>query len=215
MFAGLIDPVAPGLVASFAKPGGNITGVTFGMGGEGFGGKWVELLKEAAPGVSQVAALVNAASPASAPLVPEMQAAARTLRVRLDVLDAGTRTKLDTAFAAIGPSGARGLIVTNDPLFFTNRATIVQFAADHRLPAVYFTNTFVEAGGLMSYGSRLTESYRRAAAYVHKILTGTKPAELPIERPTTFELVLNLKTAKALGLTIPQSVLIRADEVIQ
>jgi putative tryptophan/tyrosine transport system substrate-binding protein len=215
VFAGLIDPVAPGIVASFARPGGNITGVTFGMGGEGFGGKWVELLKEAAPTVSHVAALVNSASPASAPLVPEMQTAARTLSVRLDVLDAGTLTKLDTAFAAIGTSGARGIIVTNDPFFFTNRAKLVQFAASHRLPAVYFTNTFVDVGGLMSYGSRLVESYRRAATYVHKILTGTKPAELPIERPTTFELVINLKTAKALGLTIPQSVLIRADEVIQ
>ena len=215
VFAGLIDPVAPGIVASFARPGGNVTGVTFGMGGEGFGGKWVELLKEAAPNVSQVAALVNSASPASAPLVPEMQMAARTLSVRLDVLDAGNLTKLDTALAAIGTSGARGLIVTNDPFFFTYRAKLVQFAASHRLPAVYFTNTFVDVGGLMSCGSRLVESYRRAATYVDKILNGTKPAELPIERPTTFELVINLTTAKALGLTIPQSVLIRADEVLQ
>ena len=165
--------------------------------------------------MSQVAALVNSASPASAPLVPEMQMAARTLSVRLDVLDAGNLTKLDTALAAIGTSGARGLIVTNDPFFFTYRAKFVQFAASHRLPAVYFTNTFVDVGGLMSYGSRLVESYRRAATYVDKILNGTKPAELPIERPTTFELVINLTTAKALGLTIPQSVLIRADEVLQ
>jgi putative ABC transport system substrate-binding protein len=212
---GLIDPVASGIVASFAHPGGNITGVTFGMGGEGFGGKWVELLKEAAPDVSHVAALWNPGNPSTASLGPEMQAAARTLNVRLDLLDAGNLTKLDRAFATIGTSGARGIIVTNDAFFFTNRATLVQLAASKRLPAVYFTNEFVEAGGLMSYGSSVAASYRRAASYVDKILKGVKPAELPIERPTTFELVINVKTARALGFTIPQRLLLRADQVIE
>ncbi len=212
---GLIDPVASGLVASLAHPGGNITGVTFGIGGEGFGGKWVELLKEAAPDVSHVAALWNPANPSTAPLVPEMQAAARTLNVRLDLVEAGNSTKLDRAFATIGTSGARGILVTNDAFFFINRAKFVRFAASKRLPAMYFTSEFVDAGGLMSYGSSVTASYRRAATYVDKILKGAKPAELPIEQPTTFELVINLKTAKALGLTIPPSLLLRADQVIE
>jgi ABC-type uncharacterized transport system substrate-binding protein len=215
VFAGLIDPVAPGIVASFARPGGNITGVTFGIGGAGFAGKWVELLKEAAPNVSHVAALWNSANPASASLVHEMQAAARTLNMRLDVLDAGSLTKLDGALAAIGTSGARGLIVTADPFLVANRAKIAQFAASKRLVSVYFTRDFVDAGGLMSYGSSIAESFRRAARYVDKILKGAKPADLPVEQPTTFELVINLKTAKALGLTIPQSLMLRADQVIE
>ena len=123
--------------------------------------------------------------------------------------------KLDRAFAAIGTSGARGMIVPNDPFLFTQRAKLVQFAASKRLPAVYFTNDFVDIGGLMSYGASLAESYRRAAAYVDRILRGAKPAELPIERPTKFELVINLKTARALQLTIPQPLLARADQVIE
>ena len=212
---GVIDPVASGIVPSLAHPGGNITGITFGIFGEGFGGKWVELLKEAAPDVSHVAAVWNPANPSTRPLVPEMQAAARSLNVRLDLLDAGSLTKLDRAFAAIGPSGARGIIVTNDPFFFTNRAKLVQVVANKRLPAVYFTTEFVDAGGLISYGSSVAASYRRAATYVDKILKGAKPADLPIEQPTKFELVINLKTAKALGLTIPPSLLQRADQVIE
>ena len=215
VFAGLIDPVASGIVSSFARPGGNITGVTFGIGGAGFAGKWVELLKEAAPNLSHVAALGNSASPLLATLVPEMQAAARTLKVRLDVLDAGTLTKLDGALAAISASRAQGVIVTNDPLFFSNRGKLVQLVASKRVPAVYFARDFVDVGGLMSYGASLADSWRRAATYVDKILKGAKPADLPIEQPTKFELVINLKTAKALGLTIPPSILLRADEVIQ
>jgi len=215
VFAGIIDPVAPGIVASLARPGGNITGTTFGIGGSGFAGKWVELLKEAAPGVSRVAVLQNSVSPTSAPLVREMQAAARILNVKLDVLDAGNLTQLNKAFAAIGTSGARGVIVSNDPFFHANRAKLVQFAASKRLPTVYFTKDFVDAGGLMAYGSSLADSYRRAATYVDKILKGAKPADLPIDQPTRFELVINLKTARALRLTIPQPLLARADEVIE
>jgi putative ABC transport system substrate-binding protein len=215
VFAGLIDPVAPGIVASFARPGGNITGVTFGIGGSGFAGKWVELLKEAAPNVSHATVLSNSASPLTALLVKEIRAAARTLNVKLDVLEAGNTTELDRGFAAIGASGAQAIIVPNDPFFIANRAKLVRFAASKRLPAVYFSKLFADAGGLMAYGASLEDSYRRAAIYVDKILKGAKPADLPIEQPTTFELVINLRTARALGLTIPQSLLLRADQVIE
>jgi len=180
----------------------------------GFASKWVELLEEAVPGVSHVAVLSNSANPASAPFVPEIRLAARTLNVKLDVLDAGNAADLDRAFAAIGASGAQGIIVTGDPFFVVNRSKIAQFAARKRLPAVHFSKLFAESGGLM-YGASLEESYRRAATYVDKILKGTKPADLPIEQPTKFELVINLKAAKTLGLTIPRSLLLRADQVIE
>jgi putative ABC transport system substrate-binding protein len=216
VFAGLIDPVAPGIVASFARPGGNVTGITFGVGGEGIGGKWVELLKEAAPNVSHAATVWNSSNRAADPLVREMQAAARTVNMRLDVLDAGSPTRLDNALAAIGSSGARGIIVTADPFFVTNRAKLVQFAASRHLVAVHFSRDFfVDAGGLMSYGSSIAESYRRAATYVDKILRGAKPADLPIEQPTKFELAINLKAAKAMGLAIPHTLLGRADLVVE
>jgi putative tryptophan/tyrosine transport system substrate-binding protein len=215
VFTGLIDPVDLGIVASLARPGGNITGVTFGVGGSGFAGKWVELLKQAVPSVSRIAVLWNSAGPASASLVREMEVAARTLKVKLDELDAGNATNLERAFIAIGASGAQAIIVTNDPFFVANRAQLVQFAASKRLPAVYFIKLFAEAGGLMAYGGSLEDSYRRAAVYVDKILKGAKPADLPVEQPTKFDLVINLKTAKALGLTIPPSLLLRADQVIE
>ncbi len=215
VFAGLIDPVAAGVVASLAHPGGNITGVTFGIGGTGFGAKWLDLLKEAAPDVSHVAVLWNSANPGGEPLVREIRAAAGTLRVRVEVLDAGDPTKLDTALAAIGRSGARGIIVTADPFFNVISTRLVQFAATKRLVAVYFSKDFVDAGGLMSYGSTIAESYRRAATHVAKILKGTTPADLPIDQPTKFELVINLKTARALGRTVPQTLLVRADQVIE
>ena len=214
VFAGLYDPVTPGIVASLARPGGNITGASMGVGGSGFAQKWVELLKEAVPGISHIAALSNLASPLSPPLVREIEAAARTLNVKLDVLDAGTATDLDRALTTIGASGARGIIVVLDPLFVQNRVKLVQFMADRRLPAMYFTKLFAETGGLMAFGGSLEDSWRRAATYVDRILKGAKPAE-PIGRPTRFELVINLKTAKALRLTIPPSLLLRADQVIE
>ncbi len=213
VFASVFDPVASGIVASLGRPGGNITGAAIGVG-EGFAGKWVELLKEAVPSVSHVAALTNPANPASLGSVREMEAAARTLKVRLDVLDAGNAANLDRALAAIGASAAQGIIVTNDPFFTANRAKLIQFAATKRLPAVYFFKVFADAGSLMAYGANLEDSFRRAAAYVDKILKGAKPADLPIDQPTRFELVINMKTARALGLMIPQSLLVRADEVI-
>ena len=215
VFAGVLEPVDSGIVASLARPGGNITGAAVGIGGSGFAAKWLELLKEAVPGISRVAVLWNSTHPAGAPQVREFEAAARKLKVKLDLLDAGNATDLDKAFAAIGASGAQGIVMASNPFFDANRVKFVQFAASKRLPAVYYYKHFVEAGGLMSYGASLPESYRRAAAYVDKILKGAKPADLPIDQPTRFELVINLKTAKALGLSIPQSLLLRADQLIE
>ena len=215
VFAGVTDPVTAGIVPSLARPGANITGVTWGIGGVGFAAKWVELLKEAVPGLLHVAALTNPAGPLGPQYTREIQEAARTLNVRVDLLDAGNVPNLDRAFAAIGTSGAQGIVVTGDPFFIANRGKLVHLAASKRLPAVYFSKLFTEAGGLMAYSGSLEESYRKAATYVHKVLKGAKPADLPIEQPTKFELVINLKTAKALGLTIPPAVLARADEVIQ
>ena len=215
VFAGVLEPVESGIVASLARPGGNITGAAVGIGSSGFAGKYLELLKEAVPDISHVAVLFNSAHPAAAPQVLEIEAAARKLKVKLGVLDAGNATDLDKAFSAIGASGAQGIVMAGNPFFDANRVKLVQFAASKRLPAVYYFKHFVEAGGLMSYGASLEESYRRAAAYVDKILKGAKPADLPVEQPTKFELVINLKTAKALGLTIPQSLLFRADLVIE
>ena len=215
VFAGVSDPVDKGIVESLARPGGNVTGVTVGIGGSGFGGKWVELLKEALPGATHFAVLRNSASPIGAPYVREVQAAAKALKVRLEMFDAGNPAELDTALGAIAASGARGLVVVNDPLFVTQRTRIVQFAADKRLPAMYFFKLFAAAGGLMSYGPSLEDSYRRAATHVDKILKGTKPADIPVEQPTRFEFALNLKAARALGLKIPQTLMLRADEVIE
>ena len=215
VFAGVLEPVESGIVASLARPGGNITGAAVGIGGSGFAGKYLELLKEAVPDISHVAVLFNSAHPAAAPQVLEIEAAARKLKVKLGVLDAGNATDLDKAFSAIGASGAQGIVMAGNPFFDANRVKLVQFAASKRLPAVYYFKHFVEAGGLMSYGASLEESYRRAAAYVDKILKGAKPADLPVEQPTKFDLIINLKTAKALGFTIPQSLLFRADLVIE
>ena len=215
MFAGVGDPVTSGLVTSLARPEGNVTGVTFGVGGVGFGGKWVELVKEALPTVSTIALLANPADSQTPPLVRDVQTAARHVRVKVAVFDAVTAADLDRAFAGIGASGAQALIVSQSPLFAAHRTRLIDFAATKRLPAIYFSRLFPELGGLMSYGGSTEESYRRAATFVDKILKGAKPADLPIEQPTRIELVVNLKTARALGLTVPQTVLLRADHVIQ
>jgi putative ABC transport system substrate-binding protein len=214
VFASVIDPVAPGIVASLARPGGNITGITFWVGGAGFAGKWVELLKEAAPHVSHIAVLSNSANPQTSAQVQEIQRAARAMKVKVDLHDAGKAASLDKCVGAIGASGAQGIIVAGDPFLAANDVKLAQFAASKRLPAVYFFKRFADAGGLMAYGASLEDSYRRAATYVDKILKGTKPADLPIEQPTKFELVINLQTARALGLRIPSSLLLRADHVI-
>jgi putative ABC transport system substrate-binding protein len=207
------DPVAAGLVSSLARPGGNVTGLSF-MAPE-LGGKRLQLLKEILPGLSRVAVLWNAANPYASLVVREMEIAATTLGVQLQSLVVRGPDDFAGALAAAATGRAGALTAVEDPLTITKRTQIVDFAAKSRLPAIYGVKEFVDAGGLMSYGVHLGDLYRRAAAYVDKILKGAKPADLPVQQPTKFEFVINLKTAKALGLTIPPSVLLRADEVIQ
>jgi len=215
VFAGVLDPVAAGIVSNLARPGGNITGASYGVSDSGIAGKWVELLKQAAPGVSHVAVLSNAAGSQTALMVREIHAAAQMLKVRIAEFDARDDATLDKAFDAIGASKAQGIIVTNAPFFAARRARLVRFAAEKHLPAIYYFNLFPDAGGLMSYGGSVEESYRKAAVYADKILKGAKPGDLPIEQPTKFELVINLKAARALGLAIAPSLLLRADRVIE
>ncbi len=207
------DPVRGGLVESLARPGGNITGVNI-LTLE-LNVKRLSLLKEAVPGAVRVAVLVNPTGATSGPALQEMEDASRSLGVGLLVQPARDQKELATAFSKMARGHAQALAVMNDPFFLGQREEIVALAAKSHLPAVYEFREFVDAGGLMSYGTSLTPMFRRLAVYVDKILKGAKPGDLPVEQPTTFELVVNLKTAKALGLKIPQSVLIRADEVIQ
>jgi putative ABC transport system substrate-binding protein len=214
VFASVFDPVASGLVASLARPGGNLTGTAMGVGGE-FAGKWVELLKEAVPDVAHAAVLWNSANESSAQSARAIEAAARAHRMKLTMLDAGDAAKLDAALRAAAASRAQGLIIAPDPYFNANRTKLVKFAASRRLPAVYFFRSFADAGGLMAYGANNAESIRAAAKYVDRILRGAKPADLPVDQPTRFDLVINLRTAQALGLKLPQSLLVRADYVIQ
>ncbi len=207
------DPVGAGLIASLARPGGNITGSTF-ISAE-ISGKRLELLKEVAPEAFRVAVLANPANPATALQLKEAQVAARALSVMLQVLEVRTPSDFDGAFSALTRSRAGALLVIDDPMLGSHRSRIVDSVAKHRLPAVYGWRDWVDTGGLMSYGANVDEMFRRAALYVDKILKGARPADLPVEQPTRFELVINLKTAKALGLTIPRSLLLRADQIIE
>jgi putative tryptophan/tyrosine transport system substrate-binding protein len=207
------DPLGSGLVASLARPGGNVTGLS--MMVPELGGKRLQMLKELLPGVSRVAILWNAANPYPAHVFRETGGAARTLGIQLQSLEVRSPGDFPSAFDAAVRQRAEALVTVEDPLTAGQRTQIVDFAAKTRLPAMYGLREFVEVGGLMSYGVHLADLRRRAAGYVDKILKGAKPADLPVEQPTKFELVINLKTAKALGLTIPPSLLQRADEVIQ
>ncbi len=173
------------------------------------------MLKEAVPGISRVAVLSDPTVPAQALMLREAEVAARSLKVQLQMLEARAPSDFASAFSAMMKDRAGALIVLGAVMFFIQRTRIVELAAQSRLPAMYWAKEFAEAGGLMAYGSNIREMYRRAATYVDKILKGAKPGDLPVEQPTKFDLVINLKTAKALGLTIPQSLLQRADEVIQ
>jgi len=206
------DPVGLGLVASLGRPGGNVTGLT-GLGDE-LAGKRMQLLKETFPRVSRAAVLWEPAG--SAEMVRASETAARALGIRLQTLRAGRPDDLASAFAEAQQDRADALFVLPSGFFYAQRARLVELAAKHRLPAMYDQKDFVVgSGGLMSYGANFHDLFRRAAGYVDKILKGAKPADLPVEQPTKYELVINLKTAKALGLTIPPSVLARADEIIQ
>jgi putative ABC transport system substrate-binding protein len=214
VFAAVTDPLGYGIISSLARPGANITGVALGVG-EGFSGKWVELLKEIIPKVSSVAVLRNPTHPLAEVFLRETQAAGRALGVRLDFFEARDPKELGGALSRMEKEHAMALIVIPDPLLSSERNRIVDFVARRRLPSMFASNEDVDAGGLMSYGPSFSGSYRRTATYVDKILKGAKPADLPVEQPTKFELVINLKTAKQIGLTIPQSVLYRADRVIK
>jgi len=214
MISGGADPVGLGLIASLARPGGNVTGLSFSVGPEIIG-KGLELLKETVPKVRRVAILSNPASPVQPLFIREVQAAARSLGVQLQLLEARGPNEFDGAFAAMAKERVGALLVVADGVFVLHRTRLADLAARSRLPAAYGIRENVEAGGLMSYGPSTRDLFWRSATFVDKILKGTKPADIPVEQPTRFELVINLKTAKALGLTIPQSVLIRADEVIQ
>jgi len=208
-----MDAVAQGFVGSLAQPGGNITGVA-GLGVE-LSGKRLELLKETVPGVARIAALWNPANVTAAPFLQETQAAAQALGVELLVLEVHTADEFEGAFAAVTRGHAGALIVIPDALLNGNRTRIVDLAHQHGLPGMYPIRDYVDAGGLISYGSSWTAMFPRAATYVDKILKGAKPADLPVEQPTKFELVINLKAAQALGLTMPPTLLMLADEVIQ
>jgi putative ABC transport system substrate-binding protein len=208
------DPIAAGVIPSLAHPGGNITG-SASMSPE-IDGKRLELLKEMVPGASRIAVLWNPTNPNNAARITQMQAAARTLRLTLEPLvGAGDVEELDRGFAAIVAARADALIMESDRALLAHRVRIVESAAKRRLPALYPYRDFVRAGGLASYEPSYSAMFRRAATYVDKIFKGAKPADLPVEQPTKFELVINLKTAKALGLTIPPSLLLRADQVIE
>ena len=207
------DPIEGGLVASLARPGGNVTGVT--ALGDVLAVKRLQLHKEAVPGVTRVAVLANPVSPYTRSFLRARESAGRGLGLQLQVVEAQDPTKLEQAFAAVAGERAGALMVLIDVMFNDNRRRIVELAAKSRLPTVYPEREFVGVGGLMFYGASLVDMYSRAAVYADKMLKGGKPAELPVEQPTKLELVINLKTAKALGLAIPPSLLTRADQVIQ
>jgi putative ABC transport system substrate-binding protein len=207
------DPVAAGLVDNLARPGGNLTG--FSIVAPELGGKRLELLKEIVPRASAVAVLLNTGNPLSQIELKEMRSAAQAMGLQLYPTEVLNEDGLDVAFAAMDSAAVQALVVLTDPIWFSQRTRIVGLANSKRLPAMYFFQGFVEEGGLLSYGPSDTDLFRRAAAYVDKILKGTKPGELPIEQPTKFELFINLKTANMLGLTIPESFLLRADRVIE
>ncbi len=207
------DPVATGLVTSLARPGGNVTGVT--QMSSGLAAKRLELLKEAVPRISRVLVLSYLVDAIAPPQVKELETAARSLGVKLLVQDIRTADDLPAAFDAGARERVEGFLTTAESIFVVQRKRVVELAAQHRMPGMYPYRLVVDAGGLMAYDSYTSELQTRAAIYVDKILKGAKPADLPIEQPTKFELVINLKTAKALGLTIPQSLLRRADELIQ
>jgi putative ABC transport system substrate-binding protein len=207
------DPVGSRLIASLARPGGNVTGMS--SAALDITAKQLELLKEVAPRLARVAVLRNSTTAVHVTSLKELEVAARALRVRLQPIEVRTPKDIESAFAAMASERAEALVTVDNPLIFLERRRIVDLAVQHRLPTVFLQRLYPEAGALMSYGPSFTDLFRRAAPYVDRILKGAKPGDLPVEQPRKFELVINLKTAKALGLTIPPSLVQRADEVIQ
>jgi len=213
VFTNLGDPVGAGLVASLGHPGGNVTGLT--DQARDLQGKRLQLLQDVIPGKPVIAVLMNPDTPFTALAVRDVRAAAEAAHIRVDVLEARIADEVSIKILAASKAGASGLLVLEDPLTFSVRRQIADLAAKLRLPAVYGYKDFAESGGLMSYGTDRRQIYRRAAEYVDKILKGAKAADLAVEQPSKFELIINLSAAKALGLTIPPSLLLRADQVIE
>jgi putative ABC transport system substrate-binding protein len=213
VFSAVGDPVRLGLVPNLNRPGGNITGMSF-LTSE-LVAKSTQLLKEAVPAATVIAFLVNRAGPNAEIYVKEAPAAARALGIQIPVLNASTEQDLDEVFGSLRKSNVGGLVVPGDPFFDTQRERIASLATQHTVPMIFNLREYVVAGGLMSYGASLPDSYRRAGTYVGRVLQGEKPADLPVMRPSKFDLVINLKTAKALGITLSNSFLLLADEVIE
>jgi putative ABC transport system substrate-binding protein len=207
------DPVGAGLVASLARPGGNLTGVSF--RNVELHPKRLEVLSELVPQASVIALLVNPNNPQTERIIRDVQEAARTKGVQLPILKAATESEIDSAFATLVQLHAGALLVASDQFIFSRREQVVALASRHAVPAISTWPEFAASGGLISYGPNLTSAWRQLGTFAGKILKGAKPADLPVQQPTKFELVINLKTATALGLTVPQSFLVRADEVIQ
>jgi len=213
VFAGMAEPVASGLVPRLDRPGGNITG--FAILEASLGGKWLELLSEIAPGLKRAAIMFNPDTAPASAYMPSLETAARSLKVVPIIAHIHSDVEIETAITALGREPGGGLVVIPD--FFTteHRASIIMAAARNKVPAVYWQSVFARDGGLLSYGVDQVETYRRAATYVDRILRGAKPGDLPVQFPSKFEIAVNLKTAKALGLMVPQSILLSADEVIE
>jgi putative ABC transport system substrate-binding protein len=213
IFPGADDPVRLGLVASLNKPGGNVTGMS--VFGAELGAKRLSLLRELIPSAEVFAYLANLANPSAELLLDEVKAAAASLKIDLKVLNASTEKGIDEAFESLAKLRVNGIVVAGEPFFDSERVRIVALAAKNGIPASYGFREYALAGGLMSYGTSITDSYRMAGLYVARVLKGEKPSELPVIQPTKFELVINLKTAKTLGLIVPPTLLARADEVIE
>jgi putative ABC transport system substrate-binding protein len=207
------DAVAAGFISSLARPGGNITGITC-ISSE-IAGKRLELLRQMLPRAGRIGVLYNRDDPGKATEVRETEAAARALGMTVQVLGVRDGADFEGAFQTIGRERAELLVVLGDPLTVFHRARIIEFTSRSRTPAMYAYRVFVDTGGLISYGPSLEEMFRGVAVYVDKVLKGAKPADLPVEQPTKFELVINMKTAKALGLTVPQTIILQADHVIE
>ena len=212
VFGNVADPVASGIVAGLNRPGGNITG--FGVSEASMGGKWLELLSEIAPGLKRAEIMFNPDSPAISSQMPSFETGARSLKVVPIIAPLHSDVEVEMALNALGREPGDGLVVMPDAFTFVHRAPIIAAAARSNVPAVYWLSDFAKDGGLLSYGVDRVDIFRRAATYVDRILRGAKPAELPVQLPTKFEMVLNLKAAKALGLAVPPSIRLRADEVI-
>jgi putative ABC transport system substrate-binding protein len=207
------DPVGSGLVASLPHPGGNVTGLS--MMSTDLTAKRLQLLKEAIPRLTRVAVLWNPDTSFHTKAIEDLKAVAPALSIELSFVSARTPEEFGPAFSTVSRAHAQALYVLDDPFFFNHRMTLFKLASKARLPTMYGLRPYVDAGGLMSYGPSFSDLFRRSAGYVDKILKGAKPGDLPVEQPTKFELVVNLKTAKALGITIPESIMLQADEVIR